>query len=115
MGSGFDYWVCWHFFIITLNYNSSHVELLNCVSLRNLNEDSRTNLFSLNLSTSRMNSVLYLPHGQNIRHNVEQLIVLSSSVGCHTNLVFRDFRNVISEPLLSNGRLLWLRHSDFQP
>jgi hypothetical protein len=27
MGSGFDDWVYWHFFIITVNYNSSHIEL----------------------------------------------------------------------------------------
>jgi hypothetical protein len=28
MGSGFDDRVYWHFFTITVNYNSSHIELL---------------------------------------------------------------------------------------
>jgi hypothetical protein len=28
MGSGFDDWIYWHFFTITTNYNSSHIELL---------------------------------------------------------------------------------------
>jgi hypothetical protein len=33
MGSGFDDWVYWHFFTITLNYNSSNIELLHDVCL----------------------------------------------------------------------------------
>jgi hypothetical protein len=28
MGSGFNDWIYWHFFTITINYNSSHIELL---------------------------------------------------------------------------------------
>jgi hypothetical protein len=28
MGSGFDDWVYWHLFTITVNYNSPHIELL---------------------------------------------------------------------------------------
>jgi hypothetical protein len=28
MGSGFDDWIYWQFFTITLDYNSSHIELL---------------------------------------------------------------------------------------
>jgi hypothetical protein len=28
MGSGLDDWVYWHFFTITVDYNSSHIELL---------------------------------------------------------------------------------------
>jgi hypothetical protein len=28
MGSRFDDWIYWHFFIITVNYNSTHIELL---------------------------------------------------------------------------------------
>jgi hypothetical protein len=28
MGSGFDDWVYWYFFTITVNYNISHIELL---------------------------------------------------------------------------------------
>jgi hypothetical protein len=33
MGSGFDDWVYWHFFTITVDYNCSHIELLNDVCL----------------------------------------------------------------------------------
>jgi hypothetical protein len=45
MGSGFDDWVYWHFFTITVDYNSSHIELLlNDVCPRNLSEASFTNL-----------------------------------------------------------------------
>jgi hypothetical protein len=32
MGSGFDDWVHWHFFTITTNYNSAHIELLNSLT-----------------------------------------------------------------------------------
>jgi hypothetical protein len=43
MGSGFDDWVYWHFFTITVNCNSSHIELLlNDVCLTNYYEDSLT-------------------------------------------------------------------------
>jgi hypothetical protein len=43
MGSGFDGWVHWYFFTITVNYNSSHIELLlNNVCLTNPYEDSLT-------------------------------------------------------------------------
>jgi hypothetical protein len=45
MGSGFDDWVYWHFFTITVNHKSSHIELLlNSVSLMNLYEESVINL-----------------------------------------------------------------------
>jgi hypothetical protein len=45
MGSALDDWIYWHFFIITVNYNSSHTELLlHDVCLTNLYEESRTNL-----------------------------------------------------------------------
>jgi hypothetical protein len=45
MGSGFDDWVYWHFFTITVSYNSSHLELLlNDVCLANLSEESLTAL-----------------------------------------------------------------------
>jgi hypothetical protein len=45
MGSECDDWVYWQFFTITVNYNSSHIELiLNDVSLTNLYEESLTNL-----------------------------------------------------------------------
>jgi hypothetical protein len=45
MGSGFDDWIYWQFFTITVNYNSSHIELLlNDVCLTNLSEESLTAL-----------------------------------------------------------------------
>jgi hypothetical protein len=43
MGSGFYDWVYWHFFTITVYYNSSHIELLNNVCLTNFYEESPTN------------------------------------------------------------------------
>jgi hypothetical protein len=46
MGSGFDDWVYWNFFTITVSYNSSHIELLlNEVCLTNLYEESPTDLY----------------------------------------------------------------------
>jgi hypothetical protein len=75
---------------------------------------------------SRMNSFLKLPRGPNISHHVEQLIFLCYSVCWHGNLVFSSLLpsndsffaihysgNVISEPLLSNGRPLWFNYSGF--
>jgi hypothetical protein len=44
MGSGVDDWIYWHFFTVTLTYDSSRIEL----SLTNLSEESLTDL-SLNL------------------------------------------------------------------
>jgi hypothetical protein len=45
MGSGFCDWVYWHFFIVTVDYNSSQIELLlNDVCMTNLYEESLTNL-----------------------------------------------------------------------
>jgi hypothetical protein len=52
MGSGFDYWVYWHFFTITVGFNSSHIEfLLNGVCLTNF---SLPRILSLSLSLSLM-------------------------------------------------------------
>jgi hypothetical protein len=40
MGSGFGDFIYWHFFTITVDYNSSHIELLlNDVCLANLSEE----------------------------------------------------------------------------
>jgi hypothetical protein len=45
MGSVFGYWVYWHFFTITVDYNSSHIELLlNDVCLADPSKESLTNL-----------------------------------------------------------------------
>jgi hypothetical protein len=53
MGSGFDDWIYWHFFTTTVDYNSSHVELLlHDVCLTNLSEESLTPF------NARMNSLL---------------------------------------------------------
>jgi hypothetical protein len=83
MGSGFDDRIYWYFFTITVIYNSSHIELLlNDVCPTNLHEESRTDL---NLSNSRINSLLYLPRGRNISHHIEQLMVLCYFV-CHGNV-----------------------------
>jgi hypothetical protein len=112
VGFVFDDWIYWHFFTITVDYNSSHIELiLNDVCLTNLSD-------WFLLSNSRINSLLYLPRGPDRRHHVEQLILLCCPVSCHGNLVFSNFlpgndsfvaircnENVISEPLLSNGLL----------
>jgi hypothetical protein len=52
MGSGFDGWVYWCFFTITLSCNGSHIELLlNDVFLTNLCEESRTPVWISNLSS----------------------------------------------------------------
>jgi hypothetical protein len=44
MGSRFDDWVYWHFFTITLDHNSSHIELLLNICLTDLYEESLMNL-----------------------------------------------------------------------
>jgi hypothetical protein len=45
MGSGSDDWVYWHFFAITVDYSSSHIEfLLNDVCLANASTEYLTNL-----------------------------------------------------------------------
>jgi hypothetical protein len=47
VGSGYDDWVYWHFITITINCNSSHIDLLlNDICLLNLYEDSLTALES---------------------------------------------------------------------
>jgi hypothetical protein len=52
MSYGFDDWVYWHFFTVTVVYNSSHIELLlNEVCLMNFYEESVTVL------NARMNSL----------------------------------------------------------
>jgi hypothetical protein len=58
MGSGFDDWIYWHFFTITINSNSSHIHLLlNDVCLTNLYEESLTNL-GLTSTTLEFTNVL---------------------------------------------------------
>jgi hypothetical protein len=76
MGSGYDDWVYWHFFTITFDYNSSHIELLlNDVSLANLYEESQTAL-SLISDCSLTNlglistTAFYNCHATGISHHV---------------------------------------------
>jgi hypothetical protein len=53
MGSGFNDWIYWHFFTITINYNISHIELLlNDICLTNLYEESLTPIRISNLSVA---------------------------------------------------------------
>jgi hypothetical protein len=57
-GSGFDDWLYWHFFTITVNYNSWHIELLlNYVCLTNLYEESLTALNDVCLTNEFLNSL----------------------------------------------------------
>jgi hypothetical protein len=59
MGSGFDEWVYWHFFTITVEYNSSHTELLlNTVCLTNLYEEFLTNLGLISTATLEFTNAL---------------------------------------------------------
>jgi hypothetical protein len=87
MGSGFDDWIYWRFFTITVDYNSSHNELLlNNISLMNLSEESLTNLSLLStLSNSRMHCPLQLLRGRDRSHHVQQFlcsVVLSRECPC---------------------------------
>jgi hypothetical protein len=54
MGSGFDDWIYWHFFTITVNYKSSHIQLLlNNVCLKNLSLISDWSFLLLEKSESQ--------------------------------------------------------------
>jgi hypothetical protein len=102
MDSGFGELVYWLFFTITVDYNSSHLELFpNDVCLTNLYEKSLTVVcisdwslvsqildpYCLEFTTSLLLKLLGGPHR---RHHVEQLIVLCCPVGCHGNIVFSN-------------------------
>jgi hypothetical protein len=62
MGSGFGDWVYWHLFTITVNNNSSHIELLlNDVCLTSLSEESLTAVWISGWSlVSRIESESYV-------------------------------------------------------
>jgi hypothetical protein len=58
MGSGIDDWIYWHFFTITVNRHSSHIELLlNDVYLTNLYEESLTALNDACLTNESLKSL----------------------------------------------------------
>jgi hypothetical protein len=131
MGSRVDDGVYWHFFTITVNYNSSHNELHFWTTspllmpMRNLSllSESRTNLYYyFDLST-----LLFWIHESTAFYNLPRtsesppcwtVNFLWYPVGCHGNLVFINLLpgndslaaiccngNVITEPLLSKGHL----------
>jgi hypothetical protein len=77
MGSGFDVWIYWHFFTITVNYKNSHIELL----LNAVWRTAKKNLANHGLICTLLWS-LYC-----FWTKVAQLIVLCYPVGCHGNLV----------------------------
>jgi hypothetical protein len=117
-GSGLDYWVYWHFFIITTNYNSLHIELL----LKSLTDEWRLLSDECCLKNlwlrwmHKWTPFLYLPCDQNISRYVEELIDLcysSCNENAFVNILCR--RIVITEPLLTNGHPLRLHHSGFRP
>jgi hypothetical protein len=96
MGSGFDDWVYWHSFPITINYNSSESmtlydslhSLLNYECLPFHCDEWRTkNLSGMN---SRIHCLLYMLGGPHRKHHVEQLTVICCPVGCPGNPVFSN-------------------------
>jgi hypothetical protein len=63
MGSTFDGWIYWHFFVITVDYNNSHIELLNSptVELQFLSDKSRwriSHCFARRLSNEYLSFLL---------------------------------------------------------
>jgi hypothetical protein len=135
MDFGSDDWIYWHFFTITTNYNSSHTELLlHDVCLTNLRQISGrspllTNEFPFyNCQRTEQRSppprvplLLFMsalsrtPCVNSEAETVWFLSVYSLLPGNGLFVAIRCSGNVISEPLLSNGRLLRLHHSGFQP
>jgi hypothetical protein len=109
---------------ITVDHNSSHISPFwrrLHESLTNVGQISPTTFISLLLRPTN-------PRRPHRRYHVEQLVVLCCPVGCHGNLVLSNLLpyndsfatitssgNMISGPLFSNGRLLRLHYSDFQP
>jgi hypothetical protein len=80
MGSEFDDWIFWHFFTITVTYNSLHIELLlNDDCLTNLYEESFTNLRLIWLSRIREWTPFYNCQAGRICHH---RTVNSSSLFC---------------------------------
>jgi hypothetical protein len=128
MGYELDDWIYWHFFTITVNYNSSHIELLlNDVCLTNLSEESLK--FTNELPFITATRTEYKSPCRTLKCPLLFCVIRcsgntsnSSPVCCHGNLLpgkdsfiaILCSGNVISEPLLSNGHLLRLHHSGFQ-
>jgi hypothetical protein len=94
MGSGFNDWIYWHFFIITINYNSSHIELfLHDVCLTNLYEESWTNL---SLIPDCLESVSELPYDW--RFTANQFVLATSPLRLTTS----NFINQLSTCVYSH-------------
>jgi hypothetical protein len=69
MGSRFDDWIYWLFFTITVDYNSSHIELLLndfCLTNLLLLSECRTDLYSLELSRIHECTAFYNCHAARI-------------------------------------------------
>jgi hypothetical protein len=62
MNSGFYDWIYWHSLTITVDYNSSHIELLSDVCLTNLSEESGT-CFCFSRNKSQIQSQSVAPSG----------------------------------------------------
>jgi hypothetical protein len=110
---------------VAVDYNSSHIQLLldnESVTVIWISDWSLVSqildIYSLEFTTSRIHCFLWLISDPHRRHHVEQLIALCCPIGCHGNIIFRNLLlgndsfaavlckgNVISGPLLSNGRL----------
>jgi hypothetical protein len=56
MGSGFYDWIFWHFFTITVDYNSAHTELLLNVCLTNLSLLSESRTLNPEFESNRVES-----------------------------------------------------------
>jgi hypothetical protein len=92
----FDDWVYWHFFTITVDCKSSHIELLlNDVYLTSLSEESLTNLWLVWITLIHE----WAPCHELIMSNS----LLSSVVTWMSLLIFIPTETGANEPLLSNG------------
>jgi hypothetical protein len=116
VGSGVD-WGYWLFFTITVDCNSSHVELLlNDLRLADPYEESLT---TVRISEwSLVSRILYLDlwslelyYSYNCKaYPVEQLIVIGCAVGCPGNLVLITCCLVTTRSLLSISVYLAVAH-----
>jgi hypothetical protein len=104
LGSESDEWMYWHFFTITVNYNSSHIELLlKAVCLANLSL-SRTDLYCSRIQEC---TAFYNCHAAGI--DVTMLNSSSVPLSCHgkafVNIRCRGNKCLPSR-CLANGHIL---------
>jgi hypothetical protein len=81
MGSGFDDWIYWHFFTITVSYNSSHIELL-------LSDVCLTNvLWRISDWLEFTNDLPFVTAREpSIDHHLQRFIYCSSWMRCFKNV-----------------------------